>query len=247
MKIFFRIIILISVYLIIKSCTPVFHESEKSYTKSGPVNRLFINPKRPYEGFYEKRRMKERGFVSEEDILFPVLKIFQTDAKTNNTYSYFVKINQRDRDGFQSMFTPSPSSSSKKKTKKYPVQVYQVLETYANNPFKFRYMYFFEEIMNEKEEISNEKLNEMKEIINKSYEDEKNRSYEKEEKNIVKMEFLFTSKWFFDWKIYVIRVFFDNDKEESFAIIDSKDNNNKMEITHCLGSDRMEINLEYLD
>ena len=242
MKIFFRLIILISVYLIIKSCTPVFHESEKYYTKNGPVNRLFINPKKPYEGFYEKRRMKERGFVSEEDILYPVLKIFQTDEKTNNTYSYFVKINQRERNEFKSELKPS-----RKKGKKYPVQVYQVLETYANNPFKFKYMYFFEEIMNEKEEISNEKLNEIKEIINKSYEEEKNRSYEKEEKNIVKMEFLFVSKWLFDWKIYVIRVFFDNNKEESFAIIDDKNSNNKMEITHCLGSDRMEINLEYLD
>jgi len=244
MKIFFRLIILLASYLIIKSCTPVFHESEKSFTKSGPVNRLFINPKRPYEGFYEKRRMKERGFVSEEDILFPVLKIFQTDEKTNNTYSYFVKINQRDRIDMKSMLTPG---SSKEKVKKYPVQVYQVLETYANNPYKFRYMYFFEEIMNEKEEISNEKLNEIKEIINKSYEEEKNRSYEKEEKKIVKMEFLFTSKWIYDWKIYVIRLFFENNKEESFAMIDSKNNDNKMEITHCLGSDRMEINLEYLD
>lgn len=244
MKIFFRLIILITSYLIIKSCTPVFHESEKSFTKSGPVNRLFINPKRPYEGFYEKRRMKERGFVSEEDILFPVLKIFQTDEKTNNTYSYFVKINQRDRIDMKNMLAPG---SSKEKVKKYPVQVYQVLETYANNPYKFRYMYFFEEIMNEKEEISNEKLNEIKEIINKSYEEEKNRSYEKEEKKIVKMEFLFTSKWIYDWKIYVIRLFFENNKEESFAMIDSKNNDNKMEITHCLGSDRMEINLEYLD
>ena len=244
MKIFFRLIILISTYLFIKSCIPAFHESEKSFSKSGPVNRLFINPKRPYEGFYEKRRMKERGFVSEEDILFPVLKIFQTDEKTNNTYSYFVKINQRDRNDLKSMITPA---SSKKNVKKYPVQVYQVLETYANNPFKFRYMYFFEEIMNEKEEISNEKLNEIKEIINKSYEEEKNKSYEKEEKKIVKMEFLFISKWIFDWKIYVIRLFFENNKEESFAIVDSKNNNNKMEITHCLGSDRMEINLEYLD
>jgi len=69
------------------------------------------------------------------------------------------------------------------------VQVYQVLETYANNPYKFRYMYFFEEIMNEKEEISNEKLNEIKEIINKSYEEEKNRSYEKEEKKLLKWNF----------------------------------------------------------
>ena len=144
----------------------------------------------------------------------------------------------------KSMLTPG---SSKEKVKKYPVQVYQVLETYANNPYKFRYMYFFEEIMNEKEEISNEKLNEIKEIINKSYEEEKNRSYEKEEKKIVKMEFLFTSKWIYDWKIYVIRLFFENNKEESFAMIDSKNNDNKMEITHCLGSDRMEINLEYLD
>ena len=244
MKIFFRLIISISSYLIIKTCTPVFHESEKSFTKSGPVNRLYINPKRPYEGFYEKRRMKERGFVAEEDILFPVLKVFQTDEKTNNTFSYFVKINQRDRNDIKSMLSPS---SSKEKVKKYPVQVYQVLETYANNPYKFRYMYFFEEIMNEKEEISNEKLNEIKEIINKSYEEEKNRSYEKEEKKIVKMEFLFTSKWIFDWKIYVIRLFFENNKEESFAMIDSKNNDNKMEITHCLGSDRMEINLEYLD
>ena len=244
MKIFFRLIISISSYLIIKSCTPVFHESEKSFTKSGPVNRLYINPKRPYEGFYEKRRMKERGFVAEEDILFPVLKVFQTDEKTNNTFSYFVKINQRDRNDIKSMLAPS---SSKEKVKKYPVQVYQVLETYANNPYKFSYMYFLEEIMNEKEEISNEKLNEIKEIINKSYEEEKNRSYEKEEKKIVKMEFLFTSKWIFDWKIYVIRLFFENNKEESFAMIDSKNNDNKMEITHCLGSDRMEINLEYLD
>ena len=215
--------------------------------KNGPINRLFINPKRPYEGFYEKRRMKERGFIPEEAILFPVLKIFQTDDKTNNTYSYFVKINQRDRNDNQVISPPSESSSSSlspnKKIKKYPVQVYQVLETYANNPYKFRFMYLFEEIMNENEQISNEKLNEIKDIVYNSY--------EKEKKKIEKMEILFQSKWLFDWKIYVIRVFLEENKEESFAIVDGKgnenDKSNRMEITHCLGSDRMEINLEFLE
>ncbi len=237
-----RIFFLIVIPLIIKCCIPVFHESEKSYTKEGPLNRLYINPKRPYEGFYEKRRMKERGFISEESILFPVLKVFETNNKTNNTYSYFVKINQRDRD--QNQYVNQNSNISvKKKSKKYPVQLYQVLETCANNPYKFRFMYLFEELYNQKEEISNEKYSEIKEIVYNSY--------EKEEKNIVKMEFLFQSEWLlYNWKIYVIRVFLENNKEESFAIVDEKVdnmNNNKMEITHCLGSDRMEINLEYLD
>ncbi len=234
-----KFFLLLVVPLILKCCTAVFHETEKSYTKSGPINRLYINPKRPYEGFYEKRRMKERGFISEESILFPVLKVFETNDKTNSTYSYFVKINQRERAPNQNLFKKSNLSINKKK-KKYPVQLYQVLETCANNPYKFRFMYLFEEIYNEKEEINNEKNNEIKELVYKSY--------EKEEKKVNKMELLFKSKWLFNWKIYVIRVFLEDNKEESFAIVDEKDSNkNKMEITHCLGSDRMEINLEYLD
>ena len=205
--------------------------------KNGTLNRLYINPERPYEGFYEKRRMKERGFISEESILFPVLKVFETNNKTNNTYSYFVKINERDRNSNQIFKTNN--LSNKRKIKKYPIQLYQVLETYANNPYKFRYMYLFEEIMNEQEEIDNQKYNEIKGIVYKSYEEEK--------KNIIRMELLFKSKWLFNWKIYVIRVFLEDNKEESFAIVDEKNTNNKMEITHCLGSDRMEINLEFLD
>ena len=207
--------------------------------KNGTLNRLYINPERPYEGFYEKRRMKERGFISEESILFPVLKVFETNNKTNNTYSYFVKINERDRNSNQNF--KIDNSSFKRKIKKYPIQLYQVLETYANNPYKFRYMYLFEEIMNEKEEINNEKYNQINNIVYNSY--------EKEDKKIVKMEILFQSKWLFNWKIYVIRVFLEDNKEESFAIVDGKEGeeDNNMEISHCLGSDRMEINLELLD
>ena len=226
---------------IIKCCIPAFHETEKSYMKDGPLNRLYINPKRPYEGYYEKRRMKERGFISEESILFPVLKVFETNDKTNNTYSYFIKINERDKNPNKN-FKMNHNTINKRKIKKYPVQLYQVLETYANNPLKFRFMYLFEELMNETEEISQEKYNEIKEVIYKSY--------EKEEKNITKMELLFQSKWLFNWKVYVIRVFLDENKEESFAVVDGKGEkgeNNNIEIAHCLGSDRMEINLEFLD
>ena len=235
MKIFFLFLFLFP--FIVKCCIPVFHETEKSYMKSGNLNRLYINPKRPYEGFYEKRRMKERGFISEESILFPVLKVFETNNNTNNTYSYFVKINERDRNSNQIFKTKN--LSGKRTIKKYPIQLYQVLETYANNPYKFKYMYLFEEIMNEKEEINNDKYNKIKEIVYKSYEEEK--------KHIIRMELLFQSRWLFNWKIYVIRVFLEDNKEESFAIVDEKNSNNKMEITHCLGSDRMEINLEFLD
>lgn len=239
MKIIFTIVL----PFIIKCCTPVFYETEKSYMKDGPINRLYINPKRPYEGYYEKRRMKERGFISEESILFPVLKVFETNKKTNNTYSYFVKINERDKNPNKSFkIKEKENTINKRKIKKPPVQLYQVLETYANNPLKFRFMYLFEEIMNEKEQISEEKYNEIKEVVYKSY--------EKEEKNIIKMELLFQSKMLFNWKIYVIRVFLEENKEESFAIVDGKDEkekSNKMEITHCLGSDKMEINLEFLD
>ena len=235
MKIFFLLLF----PFIIKCCIPAFHETEKSYMKNGNLNRLYINPKRPYEGYYEKRRMKERGFISEESILFPVLKVFETNNKTNNTYSYFVKINERDRNSNQNF--KMNNSSFKRKIKKYPIQLYQVLETYANNPYKFRYMYLFEEIMNEKEEINNEKYNQINNIVYNSY--------EKEDKKIVKMEILFQSKWLFNWKIYVIRVFLEDNKEESFAIVDGKEGeeDNNMEIAHCLGSDRMEINLELLD
>ena len=236
-----KIICIFVLPFIIKCCIPAFHETEKSYMKDGPLNRLYINPKRPYEGYYEKRRMKERGFISEESILFPVLKVFETNDKTNNTYSYFIKINERDKNPNKN-FKMNNNTINKRKIKKYPAQLYQVLETYANNPLKFRFMYLFEELMNETEEISQEKYNEIKEVIYKSY--------EKEEKNITKMELLFQSKWLFNWKVYVIRVFLDENKEESFAVVDGKGEkgeNNKIEITHCLGSDRMEINLEFIE
>ena len=236
-----KIICIFVLPFIIKCCIPAFHETEKSYMKDGPLNRLYINPKRPYEGYYEKRRMKERGFISEESILFPVLKVFETNDKTNNTYSYFIKINERDKNPNKN-FKMNNNTINKRKIKKYPAQLYQVLETYANNPLKFRFMYLFEELMNETEEISQEKYNEIKEVIYKSY--------EKEEKNITKMELLFQSKWLFNWKVYVIRVFLDENKEESFAVVDGKgekEENNNIEIAHCLGSDRMEINLEFLD
>ena len=239
------IFLLVLCPFITKCCIPAFHKTEKFYMKKGPINRLHINPTVPYEGYFEKRRMKERGFIPEESVLFPVLKVFETNNKTNNTYSYFVKINERKpkENNILNSNLKSNLSSSGKKIKKYPVQVYQVLETYANNPYKFKFMYLFEEIFNEKEDLSQEKYNEIKELVYNSY--------EKEKKKIIKMEILFKSKWLFNWKIYVVRVFLEDGKEESFSIVEEKadfDSNNKikMEISHCLGSDRMEINLEYI-
>lgn len=232
--------------IVVNGCKHAAHTTEDKQLLAGNLNRVFLNPDSEKEKNDDIQMLIQKGYIPKDSPVFPVLEIYKkkkyylTKEKhihLPNSYIYFVKLNEKKKHNLRNV---------QNKTKKIsPVQIYEVSEKADYDNERFNFKYNIDTIKNDSSAISDEKMKEIKDTIFDSY--------KKENKKIKGIEILFQSEWLFNWRIYVIRVFLEGNKEESFAIIDKTLNvkevladRENMEITHCLGSDKSQFFLEAL-